>query len=363
MIIRNSPLRLLNPGPVTLSPRVRQALSGPDLCHRQAEFGELQQAVRSALAAVYPQAAHDYEAVLLTGSGTAAVEAMLGSLLPPGQHSLVVANGIYGERIADMLTAHGNAFTLIRSCWEAPLDLAAVGRALDQHPRPSRVITVQHETTTGRANDLAALGGLCRAAGVPLLVDAVSSFGGEGLDFDGWNIEACAATGNKCLHGAPGIAFVLARREALTARRAPARSVYLDLYAHHAAQAHGIPAFTPAIPILYALREALGELREQGGWQARHTRYVELSTIVRAGLQRKGYQRLLRDPAALSSSLTAFRLPPAMTFETLYETLFREGFVLYAGQQRLYREIFRIAVMGDLHREDLESLVDVFPAI
>ena len=137
----------------------------------------------------------------------------------------------------------------------------------------------------------------------------------------------------------------------------------MDLYAHHAAQTRGIPAFTPAIPILYALREALGELRDQGGWTARHARYVRLSTLVREGLQQKGYQRLLADPGALSSSLTAFRLPPAMAFETLYETLFREGFVLYAGQQRLYREIFRIAVMGDLFTADIESLVDVFPAI
>ena len=211
MIVRSSPLRLLNPGPVTLSPRVRQALSGPDLCHRQPEFGDLQQTVRSALAEVYPQAARNYEAILLTGSGTAAVEAMVGSLIPGGQHSLVVANGIYGERIADMLSAHGNAFTLIKSTWEAPLDLESVAHALNQIPRPSRVITVHHETTTGRANDLASLGQLCREANVPLLVDAVSSFGAEPLDFEGWNIEACAATGNKCLHGAPGTAFVLAR--------------------------------------------------------------------------------------------------------------------------------------------------------
>lgn len=363
MIVRNAPLRLLNPGPVTLSPRVRQALCGPDLCHRQPEFSELQQAVREGLAAVYPQATRDYEAILLTGSGTAAVEAMLGSLLPAGQHSLVVANGIYGERIADMLTAQGNAFTLISSPWEEPLDLAAVARALDQRPRPCRVITVHHETTTGRANDLATLGRLCRAADVPLLVDTVSSFGGEVLDFESWNIEACAATANKCLHGAPGIAFVLVRRDALAQRRAAARSVYLDLFAHYAAQTQGIPAFTPAIPILYALREALCELRDLGGWQARRTRYVELSTFVRDGLARKGYQRLLSDPGALSSSLTAFRLPSAMTFESLYETLFREGFVLYAGQQRLYRQIFRIAVMGDLQNADIASLVDVFPAI
>ena len=147
-------------------------------------------------------------------------------------------------------------------------------------------------------------------------------------------------------------------------RRARVRSVYLDLYAHHAAQRQGIPGVYPRdpYPVMRSARP-LGELRDQGGWTARHARYVRLSTLVREGLQQKGYQRLLADPCALLSSLTAFRLPAAMEFETLYETLFREGFVLYAGQQRLYREIFRIAVMGDLFTADIESLVDVFPAI
>jgi 2-aminoethylphosphonate-pyruvate transaminase len=171
-----------------------------------------------------------------------------------------------------------------RSIWPRSRGLWTSTRGL------GRVITVHHETTTGRANDLASLGRLCRAADVPLLLDAVSSFGGEPLDLPGWNIEACAATGNKCLHGAPGIAFVLARRDVLAERRAPARSVYLDLFAHHAAQTRGIPAFTPAIPILYALQQALSELRDQGGWQARHARYVELSTLVREGLWKKGYR-------------------------------------------------------------------------
>ena len=101
----NERIRLLNPGPVTLTPRVRRALDGPDLCHRQPEFTDLQSEVRERLVRVYPDAADDYTAVLFTGSGTAAVEAMIGSLVGRSDRALVVENGVYGERIASMLRA------------------------------------------------------------------------------------------------------------------------------------------------------------------------------------------------------------------------------------------------------------------
>src|SRR3954468_23995387 len=91
---------LLNPGPVTLSLRVREALLRPDLCHREPEYSALQQSVRQRLSRVYREAENGYETVLITGSGTAAVEAMVGSLVPCDGNVLVLSNGIYGERIA-----------------------------------------------------------------------------------------------------------------------------------------------------------------------------------------------------------------------------------------------------------------------
>ena len=295
MILRNSPPRLLNPGPVSLSPRVRNALTHPDLCHRQPEFGDLQQDVRQRLRCVYPETAEDYEAIVLTGSGTAAVEAMVASLVPDTAHSLVVANGIYGERIAEMLAAHGKPLTLLASPWGQPLRFEAVVQSLRAMRRPARVITVQHETTTGRLNDLEKLGAVCRQENVPLLLDAVSSFGAERLEFAKWNIEACAATANKCLHGAPGVSFVLARRETLDRQRATAGSLYLDLRVHYKAQRQGLTAFTPAVPILYALRKALLEFEEHGGWQARRAEYLCRSQRLRDGLHSKGFVRLLPD--------------------------------------------------------------------
>ena len=122
-------MRLLNPGPVTLTPRVRRALDGPDLCHREPEFAALQADVRARLAAVYPGTAGRYEAVMLTGSGTAAVEAMLASFVAPGAGALVLANGAYGERIAAILRLQGKAVEVVRSAWTEPMVIGKARRS------------------------------------------------------------------------------------------------------------------------------------------------------------------------------------------------------------------------------------------
>jgi 2-aminoethylphosphonate-pyruvate transaminase len=354
--------KLLNPGPVTLSERVRGALLRPDLCHREPEFAALQAAVRRGLAAVYPEAAADYSAVLLTGSGTAAVEAMVGSLVPRGGTALVAANGVYGERIAAMLAAQGRPPRLVRSDWLAPIDLPAVEAALAADPALSHVVAVHHETTTGRLNDLAALGALCRRFRRPLLLDAVSSFGAEAIDFAGWNVEACAATANKCLHGVPGLSFVLARRERLARGESAAPGLYLDLLRQHAEQEAGASAFTQAVHACHALDEALRELADEGGWSARHARYRALSGRLRAGLRALGYETLLPD-ADSSAALTAFRLPPGLPYPRLHAALRDAGYVVYAGQGALAAEIFRVAVMGALGPEDVDAVVAALRAV
>jgi 2-aminoethylphosphonate-pyruvate transaminase len=217
------------------------------------------------------------------------------------------------------------------------------------------VFSVHHETTTGRLNDIAALGALCKAHGVPLLLDAVSSFAGEAIRFDAWNLEACAATANKCLHGVPGIAFVLARRDVFTSRRSGATSVYLDLFRYEKEQRSGFSPFTQATHVMHALDEALSELADLGGVPARAAHYRALSDAVRVGLGALGVEPLI-DPAAHSATLTSYRLPPGLAYATLHDTLKEQGFVIYAGQGDFSGSIFRIAVMGDLARADTDRL-------
>ena len=355
------PLRLMNPGPVTLSARVRGALLGDDLCHREEEFATLQADVRERLVRVYSSGRDRYTSILLTGSGTTAVEAMIGSLVPSGAGKVLVAsNGIYGERIISMLEALGRNYIVVRSAWTEAIDLARVHETLTRDRAITHVLAVHHETTTGRLNDLAALGAMCGRHGVPLLVDAVSSFGGEEIDLDAWHIEACAATANKCLHGAPGVSFVVVRRDVLEGNGSPAPSVSLDLRRHLAEQDAGRPLFTPAVQILYALREALIELEETGGWKRRRARYSTMSRALRQGLRGMGVRLLLESEDAYASSLTSFVLPTGRSYDELHDHLKRRGYVIYAGQQSFKAVMFRIAVMGDLSMEDIDEVLVAF---
>ena len=241
------------------------------------------------------------------------------------------------------------------------MNLAEVERRLAGGNGFTHVIAVHHETTTGRLNDLEALGAMCRQQQVALLLDGVSSFGGETLKFDDWNLHACAATANKCLHGVPGVSFVLARRDVLQNAASHAPCLYLDLQRNFQEQEAGFPMFTPAVQATYALQEALQELEEQGGWTERQRHYRRLSNIVRSGLRQQSQTLLLEDERPYSSTLSSFVMPGGIGFQDLYSALKERGFVIYPGQRALNGAIFRVAVMGDLTEQDMSILKTHFP--
>ncbi|MBW4490621.1 MAG: 2-aminoethylphosphonate--pyruvate transaminase [Trichocoleus desertorum ATA4-8-CV12] len=353
---------LLNPGPVTLSDRVRQALLRGDWCHREPEFAELTLDIKCRLVQVYPEAIQEYEAVLLTGSGTCAVEAMLSTLIPQQGKALVVCNGVYGERMAAMIAAHRKAIATVTSEWHKPMDLATIENYLIHDPAITHVVAVHHETTTGRLNDIAKLGQLCKRREVALLLDTVSSFGAEAIDFANWNLEACASTANKCLHGVPGLAFVLVKRSVFETRTSAANSLYLDLYRYYQEQKQGFSPFTQAVQVAFALQEALKELEELGGWKTRHLRYRMLAQRIRGELKSLGFDLLLPD-SDCSISLTSFQLLPNLSYTEIHDSLKRADFIIYAGQGGLKNSIFRIANMGDIQNEDVDRLLNCFRAI
>jgi 2-aminoethylphosphonate-pyruvate transaminase len=353
---------LLNPGPVTLSPRVRNALTQSDLCHRENDFVALFRDVRARLGYVYPECTTNYRPIILTGSGTAAVEAMVSSLVPTDRTALVAANGVYGERMGAMLDAQRKRRTTVRSPWLEDIDLNSVEQVLDADSTISHVLAVQHETTTGRLNDIASLGALCRRRGVKLLLDAVSSFGAEDIRFAEWNVEACAATANKCLHGVPGVSFVLTDEAVFTQRPSSATSVYLDLYRYYAAR-EGAPPFTPAIHVFYGLQEALREFEERGGWQERRRRYCALSHCIMSHLGRIGIRTLLDNHAAYSCVLVSYRLPDGLRYETLHDGLKERGFVIYAGQGDFDGKIFRLSTMGAIEDGDIERFLQAIRSV
>jgi len=241
------------------------------------------------------------------------------------------------------------------SNWFSPLNLVAAREQLERCPDITHVAAVHHETTTGRLNAIDQLAALCREFKRPLLLDAVSSFGAETIDFNRWPIAACAATANKCLHGVPGASFVIVNRHAFAEAGAPARSLYLDLAGYLAQQDAGGTPFTQSVQAFYALDEALGEFMDAGGVAARQQTYRQRLERISTKLGTLGVTGLL--PQADSACvLHAFQLPQGFSYQALHDGLKARGFVIYAGQGRLAASMFRISMMGDIGESDLLRL-------
>jgi 2-aminoethylphosphonate-pyruvate transaminase len=349
---------LLNPGPANTSPTVREALVMPDLCHREPEYFEMMRSVRNRLVHL-AGGGETFSAVLLAGSGTAGVEAMIASAVPPAGAVLVVDNGVYGDRMARIARAHRIPTYLISLDTTTPVEPSAVEVALTEHPDVSHVALVHHETTTGLLNPLGAVARVVARHGRRLMVDATSSLFGEPLDIAQDGIDFVTASAAKCVQAIPGVAFVLGRRSALEAlRHGEPRSVYLDLYAHWSAQEADNTPFTPAVQVLHALEQALVELDGEGVAH-RVSRYAENARVLRQGMRRLGFEMLVSERAC-SSILTTFRLPSGVTYEALHDAMKRRGYVIYAGQGTLRTYAFRVSNIGTLTPADMEKVVAAF---
>jgi 2-aminoethylphosphonate-pyruvate transaminase len=340
---------LLNPGPVNVSPRVAAALGRGDLCHREPECTALLAGIRDRLLRVFAPRG-GFTAILVTGSGTAALETAVTSVLSGRGRLVVVANGVYGERIAAMAAAARLPHSVVQGGWTLPPELSQLEQAV-REPDVEAVAVVHHETTTGLRNPVREVGAIARAHGRLLLVDAISALAGDPLDLEAVGADLVVGTAGKCIQGYPGMAFVLVREEVMARLLGhPRRSVYLSLPVYHEAQLRGSTPFTPAVQIAYAFDEALAELCEEG-LEARIARYAAAASFLRTGFERLGLGCLL--PGGLrSNTVTALRLPAGRTYADLHDGLRARGFVVYEGQGRLQREIFRVANMGHLTMAD-----------
>ncbi|HET6371351.1 MAG TPA: alanine--glyoxylate aminotransferase family protein [Nitrospiria bacterium] len=345
---------LLNPGPVNVSPRVQQALLRGDICHREEEFSALLRRIRERLISIF--GGPGYTSVVLTGSGTAALEAAVVSSLPEGKKLLVIKNGVYGERIAAMARAHRLPVVEFSSQWTERPETTRLADLLKKEREVAVVAMVHHETTTGLINPVRAVGKICREKGKLFLVDSISGLGGEEIDPLEEGIDLCVGTANKCVQGLPGISFVLARTDRMREMAGhPERSLYLHLPRYYEEQELGSIPYTPSVQICYALDEALQELLEEGVAR-RIRRYRQASGLLRKGFSELGLTFLL--PEALrSNTITALRLPEGRTYADLHDQLKKRGYVIYAGQGDLSREIFRVANMGHLPLSAFEGFL------
>jgi 2-aminoethylphosphonate-pyruvate transaminase len=207
-------------------------------------------------------------------------------------------------------------------------------------------------------NPVAEIGAIARRHGKLLVVDSISGLAGDALDLEVAGADLVVGTANKCIQGLPGMAFVLARSTALERLATyPPRSIYLSL----ATYVKNPMPFTPAVQAGYALDEALAELLEEGVG-ARIARYARAAAQLRAGFERLGLTCML-PPALRSNSITALRFPAGRTYKELHDALKARGFVVYEGQGRLAREVFRVANMGHLGSDDFDAFLSALGEI
>ncbi len=349
---------LFTPGPLTTSATVKAAMQR-DLGSRDAEFIQVVAEIRAELLRIGGVSQESgYEAVLMQGSGTFALEAVLASVIPPAGRLLVLANGAYGERMVRI--AQRLRIDVRSRRWpedESP-DPEAVRQLLAEEPPPTHVAMVHLETTTGILNPIDAIGGFVRQAGARFIVDAMSSFGGVPLDLAQLQPDYLISSPNKCLEGVPGFAFVLARRADLEKTEGWARSVSLDLHAQwQGLEGDGQFRFTPPTHSLLALAQALQELRTEGGVAARAQRYRANRATLLAGMRALGLREYLA-PERQSDIITAFRYPTraGFSFEEFYRRLAAQGFVIYPGKVS-QADCFRIGTIGRISSPDVTALV------
>lgn len=351
---------LLNPGPVNVSERVRQALLRPDICHRESEFTELLHGIQTKLLKAFvPGAEADYAAVVITGSGTAAVESAMMSSIPHGKRMLILNNGVYGERLSRMVGLHRLGVSELKYEWTVKPDPERLRLALRQHPEVHGVAMVHHETTTGLLNPVKAIAEVVDSQNRVFIVDAVSALGGESIDIAGSHMYMVAGTAGKCVQGFPGVSFVLVRKGFLERMRVyPKRSWYLHLTHYVDDQGRCTIPFTPAVQVYYAFDEALNELLEEGVAK-RIVRYRKMATLIRERMGKIGIKPVLA-PDQQSNTITAYYLPEGLAYESLHARLKEQGYVIYAGQGNLENKIFRVANMGDLTEAKFTAFLDAF---
>ncbi len=355
-LLDENPYLLLTPGPLSTSPTVRHAMLR-DYCTWDSDYNNLVTGLRSRLVRL-ASARDDYTAVLMQGSGTFAVEATLGSVIPPNGQVLIVSNGLYGRlmaRIADRLRI---AHVVLDLTEDAPLDVARVGEALAAHPAATHLAIIHCETTTGLLNPVAEVGRLAAAHGKRLIVDAMSSFGGIPLSMEELGAHFLISSANKCMQGVPGFAYVVAERRLLEQTKGWARSVSLDLYDQWQMmeQHHGKWRFTSPTHVVRAFVQALDELDAEGGVAARHRRLCANQECLARGMEEIGF-RVLLPRSCQSPIITAFRFPddPAFAFAPFYEALKARGFVIYPGRVSK-AETFRIGSIGHVFPRDMAAL-------
>lgn len=348
-------MNLRIPGPTPLPPDVLASQTKQMVNHRGPEFGEIIGRITDELKHFY-QTQNDL--LILTGSGTGAMEAAVVNLLSPGERAMVVSIGNFGDRFAQIASKFGVDVVKVDFPPSQAVEPEEIARKLDADPNITTVIVTHNETSTGVTNDLESIARLVKARGKLLIVDGISSVGSIDLKTDEWGCDVVLSGSQKGWMAPPGLAFASMSPLAWERHaRATLPRFYWDFTAAKKYLEHGETPWTPAVSVFYALDVSLKAMRAEGREQifARHARVAQR---CRDGVVAKGL-RLYADPKHASNTVTAFYTPEGVDSRVIAKELEAEyDTVVAIGQGATTTTTMRVGHLGWVNDADIDAVLD-----
>ncbi|WP_409199995.1 pyridoxal-phosphate-dependent aminotransferase family protein [Methanobrevibacter sp. DSM 116169] len=343
---------LMLPGPTTVPKRVLEAMSQPIVNHRSALFGDILTKTNNLVSEVFKTENKSYT---ITGSGTAAMEAGISSIVNPNEKVLSVVGGKFGERFMKIAQSHNIDAKELTVEWGTAVDPKDIKEALDEDEDIKAITVVHNETSTGVAAPIKEIGKVMKNYDALYVVDTVSSLGGDYVDVDGYGIDVCVTGSQKCLAAPPGMAAITLSDDAWIANEnVNSNSYYLDMKAYKKSGDKTPPEtpYTPSVSLTYALYEALKIVKEEG-IENRVERHHKAAKATVEAVKALGLE-LFPDESVSSATVTAVKMPEGITDKEFRGTTRDKfGVELAGGQDHLKGNVFRIGHMGVVSYKEL----------
>ena len=344
---------LFTPGPVNVAETLRTAICKEDICHRETDFDALLAGIEHKLLSLFQIRKRErYRAVVITGSGTAANEAILSSVVGKGA-VLILSNGEFGERLHKTSLIHNKRTHLIDMPWGMAFDIPQIATYLTTH-KIDVVAMVHHETCSGMLNPLKQIGVLAKASGALFVVDGVSSVGAEMIDMEACNIAFVSSSSSKALGSYPGLSFVVGRKKQFERlKRHAAKTTYLNLATFYAfLKTHSQTPNTPAVQLFFALDQALTDILREGVLK-RYARIKARADLLRDGMRRLNLDFLIEE-ADMCSVLTTVRVPASVSVGDLRARLRENSIIIYEGKGCFAGKVFQVGNIGEISDDDIQ---------
>ncbi|MBQ9079131.1 MAG: 2-aminoethylphosphonate aminotransferase [Ruminococcus sp.] len=352
---------LLNPGPSTTTDTVKMAQVVPDICPREKEFGDIMRQMRTDLVKIVHGDPEKYTSVLFCGSGTINIDVCINSLLPEGKKILIINNGAYSTRAAEVCEYYGLPFIDLKFPVDSLPDLAEIEKTLMENPDIALVHTTHNETGTGILNPVREIGALVHKYNAVFTVDTTSTLAMRPIDIEKDNIDFCMASAQKGLMAMTGLSFIIGNKRIIEESAAyPKRSYYCNLFLQYDFfEKTGEMHFTPPVQTVYSTKQALEEYfaeGEENKW-ARHTRVFN---AINEGLDRLGFRQVIKPEwrAGLVSS-AVYPDDPNWSFEAVHDYCYERGFTIYPGKIST-TNTFRLCALGAIDETDIHAFFEVF---